>query len=59
MIETVTTLNGLKIKARLVQEYPKGRLYYAQERLIVTNNDNKEIKSIDVIDLVMGIKQNQ
>lgn len=56
MIENIKTKNGLVIKARLVQEYPKGRLYYAQEHLVVTDNNNNETKSLDVIELVTGIK---
>ena len=56
MTETIRTLKGLSVKARLVQEYPKGRLYYAQERLVITDNNNKEIESLDVVELVTKIK---
>jgi hypothetical protein len=56
MIETVHTLKGIPVKAKLVQEFPKGRLFYAQERLMVTDNNNKELKSMDIIELVTGIK---
>ena len=56
-MEKIKTLKGLVIDARFVEEYPHGKLFFAQERLVVTDLENNELANIDVIELIMKIKQ--
>lgn len=51
----VTTLSGLEIDMILVKEYERGRLFFAQERLCLTDLDNKEIRSFDIISFVEDV----
>lgn len=51
-METVTTLNGLSLEMQLINVYPNGKLFFCQERLCVTDANNNEIVSNDIIDLV-------
>lgn len=58
MVSIVNVKSGsetLPIMATLVKEYPKGKLFFAQERLIVTDLNNNELISNDIIDLVEEI----
>jgi hypothetical protein len=45
-------MNGLSFEMQLIKVYPNGKLFFCQERLCVTDLNNKEITSNDVIDLV-------
>lgn len=47
--ESVKVLNGLEIDMQLIKTYTNGKLFFCQERLCMTDLDNKEISSIDVI----------
>ena len=53
--ENVKTNNGLEIAMILVKIYPNGKLFFAQERLCITDLDNKEIDSKDLINFVESI----
>lgn len=54
-METVNTKDGLKFEMKLVKTYPNGKLFFFQERLCITNLNNVEIESIDIIDCVEQI----
>lgn len=54
-METVHTLNGLHLSMQLIKVYPNGKLFFAQERLCITDLNNNEIESNDIIDLVEQI----
>lgn len=51
-MEIVKTLNGLSLSMTLIKTYPNGKLFFCQERLCLTDTDNNEILSEDIIDLV-------
>lgn len=55
MRENVVTKNGLVLSMLLVDTYRYGKLFYFQERLCITDLDNKEIDSHDIIDLIEEI----
>lgn len=46
---------AMHIDAILVKEYPNGYLFFAQERLVVTDKKYNELNSNDIIDLVEEI----
>ena len=50
-METIL-INGLSIECKLIKTYTNGKLFFAQERLVVTDLNNVYIKSVDVIDIV-------
>lgn len=54
-METILTKNGLKLSAIFIKEYPNGKLFFCQERIVITNLDNNELSSIDIIDIVEEI----
>ena len=51
-VPNVSQINGLSIECKLIKTYSKGKLFFAQERLVVTDLNNVYIKSVDVIDIV-------
>jgi hypothetical protein len=55
-METILTLNGNFIKAKLVQEYDRARLFFSQDRLVITDLMNREVTNLDVIDFVSQYK---
>lgn len=44
--------NGLSLSALLVKVYPKGKLFFLQDRLLLTDFNNNQVDSFDVIDFV-------
>jgi hypothetical protein len=46
---------AMHVDAVLIKEYENGYLYFAQERLIVTDKQHNELVSNDIIDLVEQI----
>lgn len=52
VMETIITKERLAISALLVSEYSRGKLFFAQERLILTNLINEEVRSMDIISFV-------
>lgn len=54
-MQIIQTLTGLKISAQLIKDYEKGRLFFAQERLILTDLSNIELNSLDIISFVEEI----
>lgn len=56
-IVLVTLRNGHRfaVDAKLIKQYLKGKLFFYQERLIITDLSNNEIMSNDIIDLVEQI----
>ena len=55
-METVNTKNGLKIEMLLVDTFERGKLFYAQNRLCLTDNDNNEVNKLDVLSFVEEVK---
>lgn len=55
LIEQVKTKNGLQLPMMLLNKYPKGKLFFSQDRLCVTNLHNCELLSEDILDLVEDI----
>jgi hypothetical protein len=53
--EIVSLRIGVNLEMQLVKVYPKGKLFFLQERLCVTDLSNKELVSDDIIDLVKQI----
>ena len=54
-MEKVFLKGGLSLVAQLIKKYPNGKLFFLQERLLVTNLKNQEIESVDIIDIVEQI----
>jgi len=54
-MEQVKTLNGLTLNMQLIKEYTNGKLFFCQERLCITNLNNEEIRSYDVISYIEEI----
>lgn len=54
-METIITVNGMHIEAFLIKEYLKGKLFFAQERLVICTLNNEEITSKDLIGFVSPI----
>ena len=54
--EIVTTLNGLHLPMQLLKVYVDKHnarhVFIAQDRICITDGDNKEIKSIDLLEIV-------
>lgn len=55
MEEQIYTLNGLILRASLIKIYERGKLFFLQDRLLVTDHNNNEINSLDIISLVEDI----
>ena len=53
-METIL-INGLSIECKLIKTYSKGKLFFAQERLVITDLNNIYVKSVDVIDIIEEI----
>lgn len=53
--EIVSLKIGINLEMQLIKVYPKGKLFFCQERLCVTDLDNKELVSNDIIDLVEAV----
>jgi hypothetical protein len=48
----VFTKNGLDLQAVLIKIYPNGKkLFFLQDRLMVTDSQNKELESKDCFDI--------
>jgi len=47
--ESVKTLSGFNLDMQLIKTYTNGKLFFCQERLCMTDLDNNEITSLDVI----------
>ena len=56
MSQTVLTKNKLALEAKLIQVYPNGKLFFLQDRIIVTDKNNLEIDNIDIIHLIEKIQ---
>jgi hypothetical protein len=54
-MEIVKTLNGLELEMQLIKTYTSGKLFFSQERLCITDLNNVEINSLDIINYVSGI----
>lgn len=56
MIQNVHCKNGLALEAKLIQIYRVHgkKLFFLQERIMLTDLDNNEIDSIDLIDFISG-----
>ena len=54
-MELIKTLTGLEVEAKLVKTYSKGKLFFAQERLCLTDLDNNELISLDLLDYLTDI----
>lgn len=54
--ENVKTKNGYSISAKLLNRYPKGKLFFAQDRVVITDFDNNEIANLDLIDLIQDLR---
>lgn len=54
IMETIL-IKGLSIECKLIRTYSNGKLFFAQERLVVTDLNNIYTKDMDVIDLVKEI----
>lgn len=54
-MEIVKTLNGLEVEMQLLKTYHNGKLFFAQERLCLTDMSNKEINSLDIINYLIDI----
>ena len=52
MKEKVKLKMGITLEMELVKKYRKGKLFYLQERLCLTDLKNNEIQSMDIIDFV-------
>lgn len=50
--EIVSLRIGINLEMQLIKTYSKGKLFFLQERLCVTDLSNKELASEDIIDLV-------
>ena len=50
-METIL-INGLSIECNLIKTYSKGKLFFAQERLVITDLNNVYIKNVNIIDIV-------
>ena len=48
-METVFTKNDLSLSAFLIETYPNGKLFFLQDRLLITDLSNNEVDSMDVI----------
>ena len=53
--EIVSLKIGINLEMQLIKVYPKGKLFFCQERLCVTNLINQEIVSNDIIDILEEI----
>lgn len=48
-METIHTLNNLYVQAQLIKEYSMHRLFFCQDRIVLTNMLNQELVSHDVL----------
>lgn len=51
-----TTSTGLSLWGNVIDQFPKGKLVYCQERLVIVDNSHKEIEEIDLINLTQQLK---
>ena len=49
MMEKITTLNGLVLEALFIKHYENCKLFFCQDRMVLTNIINMEIVSIDIL----------
>ena len=54
-LEWVLCKNGIRLQMQLIREYKNGKLFFDQERLCITDVNNTELNSNDIIDLVEEI----
>lgn len=60
MFEDIHTKNGLTVRARFIKIYRKNgkaygeerRLWFAQDRIVITDDENQELGSMDMLDYV-------
>ena len=57
-VQGITTKTGLKINANFINLYHTGKLFFAQERLMITDFNNNELNSLDIIEFVTPIMEN-
>ena len=55
-METIL-IKGLSIECKLIKTYTNGKLFFAQERLVITDLNNVYIKGADIIDIVEEVMQ--
>ena len=56
MKEQITTRDGIKVDAIFLNDYEQGKLFYAQERLVITGDNNVVIDSVDIINTIQHLK---
>jgi len=55
MKEQVKLKIGITLEMELIKKYRKGKLFFLQERLCLTDLKNNEIQSNDIIDFIEQI----
>ena len=56
MKEQITTRDGFKVDAIFLNDYEQGKLFYVQERLVITGDNNAVIDSIDIINTIQHLR---
>lgn len=55
--QEIYTISGKSIMAKFVERYNKGKLFFFEERLVITDLKNKEINTIDILSFVRPVLQ--